>query len=144
MMRLRQLYTIGKWTVLAPVDEHGACEVEKSIRGLLDDPKTKATAAGLIAMWSRIPSHGPRGLGHENYHRVDAENDIYEFRKRGHRVFCFEAEGALIICSHILKKASQKTPSKDKKRAARLKKEFLSEYKKGNIEVEERNGGARK
>lgn len=135
MMRLKLLYTAGKWKVLAPVSPEGLCEVEDAIRELKDSPKTKATGLGFVVLFSRIPSRGPRELGTDKYHRVDEDNSIYEFIKRGHRLLCFEADGALIVCSHVFKKASDKTPAKEKARAISLRNDYLAKMKTGQIKI---------
>lgn len=137
MMRLKLLYTAGKWKVLARVNAQGVCEVEDAILALKNSAKTKATGVGFVALWSRIPSHGPRELGTDKYHRVDDENSIYEFIKRGHRLLCFEAEGALVVCSHVFKKASGKTPPKEKAKAMSFRNEYLAKARLGQIEIED-------
>jgi hypothetical protein len=141
MMRLKLLYTKGNWKVLAPVNANGVCEVEDAINALKNSRKTKATGVGFVALWSRIPNHGPRELGTDKYHRVDEENAIYEFIKGGHRLLCFEADGALVVCSHIFKKSSGKTPKKETKRAVKLRDDYLAREKLGDIEIDTDVGG---
>jgi hypothetical protein len=106
-MRLRSLHK-GAWTVLAPEDDDRACEVLDQLEALAGDKKTKATAAGFLAQWEQVPVEGPRRLGTDIYHRIDEDNQIYEFIKRDHRLVCFEADGRIVVCSHIFRKKSQK------------------------------------
>ena len=134
MMRLRVLHK-GTWKVLALVSEDGSCDVENELDALASDKKTKATAAGFKALWSRIPPTGPRGLGTDNYHRVDDENEINQFIRRQHRILCFEADGCLIVCSHMLLKQSSKTPSADRARAAEFRKAYKAAVALGSIEI---------
>lgn len=135
MMRLKALRITGTWRVLAIVNADGTCEVEEAIRQLINDRQTSATGNGFVALWSRIPREGPRGLGTDNYHRVDNDNEIYEFIRRRHRIPCFEADGALVVCSHVFLKSSQKTPKSEKDRAVALRDKFFESLKKGEIEV---------
>jgi hypothetical protein len=132
-MRLQTLKA-GKWTIVAPLDAQGRCEVLDALAELGNDPKTRATAAGFVALWGHIPIEGPRSLGTDNYHRVDDNNDIYEFIKGNHRLLCFQAEGRVVVCSHVIRKKSQKTPAAEKKRAAKLRDEYLAAKKAGAIE----------
>jgi len=139
MMRLKQLYTAGKWDVLAPVSPNGVCEVEDAIWELKSGAKTKAIGVGFVVLWSRIPVHGPRELGTDKYHRIDAKHSIYEFIKGSYRLLCFEADGAIVVCSHIFRKTSKKTPAKEKAKAIELKNAYLKNIKEGKIKID--NGG---
>lgn len=133
-MRLKTLRA-GKWTVVAPVDEQGQCDVLDAIVALAGDKKTRATAAGFAALWDRIPVEGPKALGTVNYHCVDDDNDIYEFIKGSHRLLCFPANGRLVVCSHVIRKKSQKTKPIDKKKAASLREAYIAAAKAGQVEI---------
>lgn len=122
------------------VDDADVCEVVDELRALFEDKKSKATAAGFFAQFSQIPAVGPRALRVEIYHKVDDENEIYEFIKGNHRLLCFEAEGRLVICSHVLRKKSQKTSAKDRRKAAALRTAYLASKAAGNISVLEDDG----
>lgn len=115
------------------VNDHGECEVLDALDTLAENPKTSATAAGFKAWWDHIPAEGPRHLSDKVYHCVDSDNEIYEFIKGGHRLLCFQATGRVVVCSHVMKKASQKTPMKDKKRAISLRKQFLEAQSRGEV-----------
>lgn len=133
-MRLK-LLSSGRWQVLAPVDDNGTCEVLDALVALYEAKQTKATATGFRALWNQIPHEGPRKLGDLHYHRVDDENQINQFIRRDHRLLCFEANGRLIICSHVLRKKSQKTPAADRIRAAKLRDEYIAAEKANKIVV---------
>lgn len=135
-MRLKRLYR-GKWEILAPVDEAGCCDVLETLSALQQAKQTRATVAGFVAQWTQIDHFGPRSLGTGIYHRVDDEHEINEFRKRDHRILCFEADGRVIVCSHIIHKKSDKTPTKDKNRAIALKDQYLAAKKLGQLVIEE-------
>lgn len=122
-MRLKVLYP-AHWKVVAPMDASGHCELEQVLAQMAQDPKRKAVANGLYALWGRIEAHGPRTLGTYLYHCVDGEHGIYEFIKGDFRVLCFEAEGAVVVCSHIFRKASQKTPRREIARAITLQQDY--------------------
>lgn len=133
-MRLRVLHD-GPWKVVAPLDARGRCNVLLDFEELTQNPKTKSTAAGFKAWWTHITKEGPRAsLPDAVYHSVNSEERIYEFIKGNYRLLCFEADGALIICSHLMRKKSQKTPKADIARAVQLKDAYLSA--KGSNAVE--------
>lgn len=106
-MRLKVLYA-DAWKVVAPMDAAGGCELEALLAAMAQDPKRRAVATGLYALWERIAPFGPKSLGTALYHCVDSKHGIYEFIKGDFRVLCFEEQGALVVCSHIFRKASQK------------------------------------
>lgn len=135
-MRHRVIDNSGPWKVLAPVSVDGTCEVQEAIEGLAKDRKTRTTALGFLAQFARITHVGPRSLGTDKFHRVDDANEIDEFIKRDHRILCFQADGALIVCSHVMRKRSSKTPARDRKRAAELRRQYLQDIGTGDIEVE--------
>jgi phage-related protein len=112
------------------------------MKALSADRLTKATAAGLRAQWKQIPHQGARALGNDIYRRVDADNEIYEFRKRDHRLLCFEAQGRVIICSHIFLKKGQKTPDAEKAKAIALRTEYFAALQNGQVNIvdDEENG----
>lgn len=123
-MRLKILSS-GTWKVLAEVDSHGACAIEAALVRYSQSKQYSAAVTGLLALWERIPLEGPRRLGTDLYHRVDTEHDIYEFIKGNLRLYCFEAKGRLVVCSHVDKKLTQKTKARDKQRAIELRKRYL-------------------
>lgn len=133
-MRLKVLKS-GRWKVVAPMDGDGRCALEERLVGMLADPKLKGYAVGFYALWERIPPVGPRRLDPVLYHCVDEANCIYEFIKGPLRLLCFEADGALVVCSHVLRKQSQKTRSKDKAPAIALRTEFSSARAAGQVQL---------
>lgn len=113
-----------KWVVCAPVDVidgRKSCPFEDQL-GDLFAGNFKATAKGFVARFAQFAKEGPR-MPRESFHEVDKSEGIYEFVKCGHRVFCFLSDaGALVICSHIGIKKSQKVNQRDVDEAVRLKK----------------------
>lgn len=120
------------------VDDRGVCEVEGALDGLSKNPKTRATAAGFKAWWAHIPADGPRGLSDSVYHRVDKKNEIYEFVKGDHRLLCFQADGKVVVCSHIFMKKGRKTPDDEKAKAIRLRKDYLEALVQGKVVYEKK------
>jgi hypothetical protein len=110
-----------------------SCALEQELVALMSDAKYGASATGLGALWERIPKTGPKSLGAALYHRVDEKDDIYEFIKGDIRLFCFEADGAIVVCSHAIIKKSQKTKRKDIAPAIALKERYLVAEKTGRI-----------
>lgn len=106
------------------MDGHGDCLLDDQFRELMADPKLKGYVVGFFALWERIPPVGPRHLSTALYHCVDEEYGIYEFIKGPLRLLCFEADGALVVCSHVLRKKSPKVRKKDKAPAIALRAEF--------------------
>lgn len=103
----------------------------------MEDSKLRGYAVGFVALWGRIPRTGPRSLGTDLYHCVDDEHEIYEFIKGPLRLLCFEADSALVVCSHVLRKKSQKIRSKDKTAAIALRARFVAASGAGTLKFEE-------
>ena len=133
MIRFRVL-TDGAWRVVAKVDHRGRCEVEQALNELAVNPKTRAVATGLLAVWAAIPREGPHELPVETYHCVNSENEIYEFIKGSYRVLCFRAEGRMVVAACVFLKKSRKTPDREVARAIALRKEYLQARAKCEVE----------
>ena len=126
---------------MARMDRNGCCALEEQLVEMAADPKLKGYVAGFSALWERIPAVGPRHLPTALYHCVDDTHGIYEFIKGPLRLLCFEAAGRLVVCSHVLRKKSQKIRSQDKAIAIAVRAEFLSALAAGRVEfVEEEEG----
>lgn len=131
----------GYWKIVAPMDGNGCCAVKDQLVELLAEPKLKGYAVGFYALWDRIPRVGPRQLPTALYHCVDDANGIYEFIKGPLRLLCFEADGALVVCSHVLRKKSQKIRAQDKARAIALRAEFLQAHAAKRVQLIEDEEG---
>jgi phage-related protein len=77
----------------------------------------------LIATLERIPD--------KYFKHLKRTDGLYEIRVESsgniYRVFCFFDEGQLIILINGFQKKSQKTPSKEIKKAEKLKKQYYNE-----------------
>lgn len=133
-MRLKTLYC-GAWRVVAPLSEDGACDLETELALLAGNKKLKASAQGMYTLWTRIPRNGPRALGTDLYHCIDDNASIYEFIKGDLRLLCFEADGAIVVCSHVFMKKSKKTPKREAKRAAEVKKLYQQAVLKDEVRI---------
>lgn len=133
-MRLK-LLSNGTWKVVAEADSHGVCELEAALVAHQQTKQYRATVVGILALWERIPLEGPRRLGTDLYHCVDADHGIYEFIKGDLRLYCFEAKGRLVVCSHVDKKSTQKTKVRDKQRAIELRKRYLKAEQDRTLEI---------
>lgn len=136
MMRLRKI-SVGTWDVLAEADAQGQCALQDDLGALFDARQTKATAAGFYSFWRHIPAEGPRKLGTDIYHQLDSEDEIYEFIKGSHRVLCFQVGGRVILCSHLMRKKSKKTPRKEINRAKALRAAYLEAVKLNALIVDD-------
>jgi hypothetical protein len=116
------------------MDDDGSCPFDEELSQLLADTKNRAYASGFIALWDRIPRLGPRALGTELYHCVDDENNIYEFIKGPYRVLCFELDGAVVVCSHLLRKKRQNIRRKDVKPAVNLRSRCIESAQRKELE----------
>src|SRR5690606_34334822 len=101
---------------------------------LANDPRTSGYANGILALFERIPVQGPRQLGTPLYHYVDQEEEIYEFIKGPYRVYCFQHEGRVIVCSHLSRKTKQKTRKADIDRAIALRTRLVQAQDGGTLE----------
>lgn len=133
-MRLKRINEDCPWAAYAEADESGECSLEHQIAELAADPKTSGYAAGFAALLQVIPANGPRQLGTKLYHYVDEENEIYEFTKGPYRLLCFQADGRLVVCSHLFRKTSRKAPKAEVARAVSVRDRYLAALATGSVE----------
>lgn len=125
----------GNWKVVTPIScDSNECQLEHDLADLAGDKKLKAYAAGFLILLERSTIQGPGPLGTNLYHCVDSAEGIYEYIKGPFRLLCFEAEGAVVICSHIIRKQRDKISAKDKAPAIRVKNEYLAALAENDIE----------
>ena len=132
--------TVSKWKVVAVVEERNGerrCALEEQLAAFEAQPKQGASVAGLQVLWDRIPKVGPREFPDHLYHLVDEKNGIYEFIKGRLRVLCFEADGAVCVCSTVFLKQTAKTPKDEVRKAIALKEQYLRELKEGGVSYEQ-------
>lgn len=131
-MQLQRLNEEGHWDVYAEV-LHGQCELLDELAKLADDPRSRGYAEGMVVLLDQIPPQGPRQLGAMLFHYVDKKNEIYEFIKGPFRLLCFHADGRVVVCSHIFRKSSNKTPKSELRRAIALRERYLAARANGSL-----------
>lgn len=95
--------------------------------------------AGIVALVEVSVSQpqGPKGLGNSLCHEVSNEGEpkIFEFIKGKLRLLWFYGDGEkLIVCSHVLRKKSQKTPRGDVEKALAIREEYFRACARGAVE----------
>lgn len=117
-MELKILFS-GKWRIASPMARSGCSETE----AFLDGPAAcfQANVVGLIAMMEAHSKHGPEHFNNTQTHYVDQKEQIYEYIKGRLRLFWFEDDDRVVICTHGIVKKTQKTPRREIDRAIRVK-----------------------
>ncbi|MBB3170149.1 type II toxin-antitoxin system RelE/ParE family toxin [Simiduia aestuariiviva] len=122
-MYLSDIVPAGKareWRLLVESD----CEGESDLADSLSQLKG-GELSGWLKLFELAAEVGPTALPASNRHEVDKDRKIWEFIKGNYRVLYFYDEGKLIVCSHIFRKKSQKTPESEKKKVCRLRDRYF-------------------
>jgi phage-related protein len=130
------------WDVLAVCDQRGNCQVLRFLEEL-HGLEGKAAESMLVLLEDTVPWTGPpkaepvcKALG----------DGVYEFRKQPKgkklRVLWFYGGPAIVVCAVALKKA-EKTPRVQLERARFLRRQYWAARSRGEIEIIDREGGAR-
>jgi len=120
----------GRWTILSTADDTGAAEITAELASLA----RRADAAGLVAILEQCAASGPFDFPDVISH--DVGDGVREFVKGRHRLLYFvPKEGAIVVCSHVLLKQSQKTPKRDRDRASRLRAGYDTASAAGRVEI---------
>lgn len=121
-MELKVLFP-GKWRITSPMERDGRSQVEVFI----DDVggNFSANVSGLVAMMEAHSEQGPDQFNTSQCHYVDQQEQIYEYIKGRLRLFWFEDDDRVVICTHGIVKKDQKTPKRDIDRAKRVKSAYL-------------------
>ncbi|MCY1291304.1 hypothetical protein D9M69_489940 [compost metagenome] len=130
-MRLKILLE-SRWCIASPVGRDGRSEVET----FLDDlgANFEASAAGLLAMMEMHSESGADQFNTSQCHYVDQKEQIYEYIKGRLRLFWFEDDERVVVCTHGIVKKDQKTPKRDIARAKRAKAAYLLAKAEGTVE----------
>ena len=109
--------------VVAPI-EGATCPFTQDLATFRRDGCEKAVA-GLLKLLEVISERGRQGAS-SFFHEADKSQGLYEFRKDPLRLYFFFSQdcGSLVLCSHIVRKVSRATLSRDKSRALRIKDAF--------------------
>ena len=124
-MDLRLLYE-DQWKILAelPDGDDGACPLLAAFEELRGH-NLDAHIDGLIRTLQRLATDGPYKM-RQFIHEASKEKKIYGLRRGPIRVYFFYGDGALILCSHAIKKKKQGASKADVDRAA----DFRNRYEK--------------
>lgn len=96
-------------------------------------PNFQANVAGLTAMLEQHAEHGPDSFNTAQCHYVDQQERIYEHIKGRLRLFWFEDEDRVVLCTHGIVKKQQKTPRREIDKAIRIKKMYQRAKENGSI-----------
>lgn len=121
-MKLKVLIP-GKWRILSPCLRNGNSEAEDFLDTLSSN--FDANITGILAMMEAHSKHGPDHFNTSQVHYVDQKEQIYEYIKGRLRLFWFEDDDKVVICTHGIVKKSQKTPKRDIDHAKRIKAEYM-------------------
>lgn len=121
-MKLKVLIA-GKWRILSPCLKNGSSETEDFLDGLSSN--FQANIAGIVAMIEAHSKYGPDHFNTSQAHYVDQKEQIYEYIKGRLRLFWFEDDDKVVICTHGIIKKDQKTPKRDIERAKKTKAAYM-------------------
>ncbi|RRV26754.1 hypothetical protein EGJ23_12070 [Pseudomonas sp. o96-267] len=133
-MNLKVLLS-GKWTILTPTKQNGLSELEEFIAGL--GSNFEASLAGVFTMMEQHCSYGPEHFNSSQCHYVDQKEQIYQYSKGRIRVFWFEDDDKVVICTHGLLKKTQKTPRQEIQRAIKVKERYNRAKQNGSLSIGE-------
>ncbi|GFM73770.1 hypothetical protein PSCICL_47620 [Pseudomonas cichorii] len=84
----------------------------------------EANLNGLLIMMERHSKLGSDAFNTAQCHYVDQGEKIYEYIKGRLRIFWFEDDDKIIVCTHGIVKKSQKTPGREIQKAIRVKRTY--------------------
>lgn len=125
----------GKWTIITPMKGNGSSELEDFLDGL--SRNFEANIAGVMAMMEQHCNHGAEQFNTSQCHYIDQKEQVYEYIKGRIRVFWFEDDERVVICTHGILKKSQKTPKTDIQRALSIKAKYMQAKKDGSLSLKE-------
>ena len=125
----------GKWLIVTPMKRNGSSELEDFLDGLSGN--FDANVAGVLAMMEQHCNYGSEQFNTSQCHYVDQREQIYEYIKGRIRVFWFEDDEKVVICTHGILKKSQKTPRQEIQRALKIKANYMQAKKDGSLSLKE-------
>ena len=97
----------------------------------------EANVAGVMTMMEQHSEYGSELFNSCQCHYVDQKEQIYEYIKGRIRVFWFEDDDRVVICTHGILKKSQKTPRHEIDRAKRAKAAYMQAKQSGLLQFVE-------
>ncbi len=125
----------NRWTVVSPVTNGTDSSFESFFEQCQKAGGLNSSLSGIYLMMEAHSVHGSRHFNTSQTHCIDSKEKIYEYIKGSLRVFWFEDEGRIIVCTHGIVKKSQKTKKQDIDKALGVKKSYLESKKKNTIEL---------
>lgn len=78
---------------------------------------------------------GSEHFNHSQSHYVDQKEKIYEYIKGRLRLFWYEDDDRVVICTHGIIKKSQKTPKREIEKAIRVKLAYMQAKANGSLHL---------
>ncbi|WP_444897756.1 type II toxin-antitoxin system RelE/ParE family toxin [Microbulbifer sp. SSSA005] len=130
-MILSDIVPPDQWRILVESDEKYDSEIAADFVKLLTD-RERANWISLLEMASQ---YGPKEMPSNTRHHIDRRNDLYEFIKGNFRLSFFVDSPKMVICCHLFRKKTQKTPESEKKSVIRLRKRYLTAKEEGKLRI---------
>ncbi|WP_315807506.1 type II toxin-antitoxin system RelE/ParE family toxin [Pseudomonas sp. C9-3] len=130
-MKLKVLFN-GRWRVVSPMEPDGRSQVEIFMDELAAN--FNSNVAGLVRMMEIHSESGSDEFNTKQCHYVDQGECIYEYIKGRLRVFWFEDDDRVVVCTHGIIKKDQKTPKREVERSIRAKRLYLSAKERNELE----------
>lgn len=112
------------------MDAAGATPLLDQLDGFRN--QRRADVAGLVVMLERCAEEGPYGLPTSLAH--DVGDGIREFIKGRLRLLYFVSDNAVVVCSHVFLKKTQKTPTAQVQAAVRLRNRYQQAVASNSIQ----------
>lgn len=106
----------GNWTICSECDAGGNSELAADISAL--NPREMA---GILKIFELAAARGPMKLPSANTHEMEDGNALFEFIKGDFRIGYFYDAGRIVVCSHIFRKGTRKTPKAEQDKANKLR-----------------------
>nr|WP_256736599.1 type II toxin-antitoxin system RelE/ParE family toxin [Pseudomonas gingeri] len=112
----------NRWQIASPMESNGLSQVELFMEEV--GSGFESNLNGLLIMMERHSKQGPETFNTAQCHYVDQDEKIYEYIKGRLRLFWFEDDDKIVVCTHGIVKKSQKTPRREIQRAIRVKRTY--------------------
>lgn len=122
----------GVWHIYAISDPDGTCPLMVALQTLEQkgDEQAIARILALLKLVAERPD-SPSGLGEEKTKLLDSESRIMEFKAGQFRIPYFYEKNHIILCTHMFRKKSRRTPRSEIEKAIRIK-QLYEEAKQTN------------
>lgn len=128
---LKILFKGKKCLITSPIYKGNLCYLEHFMSNLSNN--YSKSLAGLIVFMEDHSDNGRDIFNTDQCHYVHKEEKIYEYIKGDLRVFWFEDEGKVVVCTHGVIKKSQKTRRNEINKAIRIKQSYFLNKKDRKI-----------